>query len=461
MTSLFFKNLNKLFIFIRTQFFQGSERSINFKKNIVGSFIIKFIAILLALVKVPILLSYLNAEKYGVWLTIASIVLWVNNFDLGLGLGLRNRLAEALAHNDIDRGKKLVSTAYISLSVLMFSLMLVLIPVVLLVNWNSILNVQSISNKELTYSVLFVLILFITRFVLDLISVILKADQKTALADLYNPISGFISLILILIVRTFIKDSLLIASIIIALPPVIVLFFANFYLFRNKYNQFKPSLKYFAKNKLKEIYSLGLKFFFGQLVALILFSSQNFILTQVVNPTEVTLYNIAKQYFDLPLVLFMIILNPYWSAITDAYVKKDYNWIKSTMKKINLISLFYALGIILMLAVSSIVYHLWVGNRVEIPFKLSMAFALYNIFVIALSPYNYFLNGVGKLNLGMIVGFFKVLIFIPLALLLTNIWGGIGLIMTLLVVGAFPNLILNTMQYNKIVNKRAIGIWNS
>jgi O-antigen/teichoic acid export membrane protein len=452
--------LKKIFLSITKKFNQGSPRTIKLKKNIAGSFLIKAAAVILALIKVPVLLSYLDAEKYGVWLTIASIVLWVNNFDLGLGLGLRNRFAEALAHHDVERGRKLVSTAYVSLAVLMFGLLLLLIPIVYLLNWNEILNVQTIDSKELTYSVLVVLVLFIMRFVFDLISSVLKADQRTALADLYIPLSGLISLILVLIVRIFIKDSLFLACIIIALPPVIVLLIANIYLFRKNYKIYRPSLKYFDRKHLRDIYSLGLKFFFGQMVALVLFSSQNLILAQVVNPTEVTVFNIAKQYFDLPLIFFMIILNPYWSAITDAYAKGDYGWIKSTMKKINLISLVYSVGIIIMLLVSNFAFDLWIGDRASIPFSLSFIFAVYNIFVIMVSPYNYFLNGVGKLNIGMIAGLFKLVAFLPIAILLSQQLGGIGLVAALLIVGAFPNIVLNIMQYNKIVNQKAVGIWN-
>ncbi len=72
-----------------------------------------------------------------------------------------------------------------------------------------------------------------------------------------------------------------------------------------------------------DIYSLGIKFFVGQMAALIMFNSQNFILSQVVNPAEVTVFNIAKKLFGLPLMCFMIVLTPYWSAITAAYTKDE------------------------------------------------------------------------------------------------------------------------------------------
>lgn len=55
-------------------FLVGSERTINIKKNILGSFGIKGLAMLTSFVLVPYTISLLNQEKYGIWITIFSIV---------------------------------------------------------------------------------------------------------------------------------------------------------------------------------------------------------------------------------------------------------------------------------------------------------------------------------------------------------------------------------------------------
>ena len=452
--------LNKLFNFIKNYLTKGNPRSVKLKQNIGASFIIKGISIAIGLVKVPVLLSYLDAEKYGVWLTIASIVMWIHHFDLGLGHGLRNRLAEALAHNDIERGKKLVSTAYISLSVVMFFVLIITMPLVFFLDWSKVLNVYTIAHSELVYSVLFVLIMFINRFVFQLISIILKADQRPAISDIYLPIGSFISLILVFVIRIFTEDSLLLACVIISVPPVFILLIGNIYFFKNDYKHFKPSFKNFDRNHLRDIYSLGLKFFLGQMVSLVLFSSQNFILTQIVNPEEVTIFNIAKKFFSLPVTFFMVILTPYWSAITDAYTKKEFGWIKSNMKKLNFVSVIFSVGIIIMLALSDYVYQIWIGDKVAIPFSLSAVFALYNIFIVFLSPYNFFLMGFGKLNVGLLVAGIKLFLFLPVAIPLTNAYGAIGLVLSLILVNSLLNLVMHKIRYQKIVDQKAYGIWN-
>ena len=133
-------NLKTLYNFFLTFITKGNQRSVKAKKNILASFGIKGVSVLIGLIKVPVILLYLDVEKYGVWLTIASIVDWVHYFDLGIGHGLRNKFAEALANNDKERAKKLVSTAYFYITLIFLGISVLLIPIVYVFNWQSILN---------------------------------------------------------------------------------------------------------------------------------------------------------------------------------------------------------------------------------------------------------------------------------------------------------------------------------
>ena len=438
----------------------GHPRSQNLKKNISASFVLKAIAIVISLIRVPILLTYLNADKYGVWLTIASILEWMSIFDLGLGHGFRNRFAEALALQDFDRAKGLVSTAYVSMSAIMLVVFSMSVPVIFVLNWGKVLNTNFIPNGELQASILMVSAVFAARFVLQLASVMLKALQKSALSDVFLPVSSVLSLALIPLMSFYVKDSLFWASAVIAIPPILVLIVANIILFYGHYAKFRPALPNFDKRYLGDIYSLGWKFFVGQIGSLILFSSSNIILAQAINPKEVTVYNIANKYFSLPISYFMIIVTPYWSAVTDAYVKKEFDWIKGNMRKIMYVASVFGIMIFIMLSVSQVAFRFWVGDRVSIPWRLSIMLAIYNIGVVFLAPYTMFSNGFGKLKLGTIVAPLKVLLYVPLAWFFAKSYGAFGLVLALLLVNLLPNCYIDIKQYTLIVGNKAKGIWN-
>ena len=81
--------------------FKNSSRTEKAKKNIVILFILHVFNFVSLMAIVPVTLNYLGKTEYGIWLTLASILSWLINLDFGLGNGLRNKLAEALALNDI------------------------------------------------------------------------------------------------------------------------------------------------------------------------------------------------------------------------------------------------------------------------------------------------------------------------------------------------------------------------
>lgn len=97
---------------IYSYFTKGNERSVIIKKNIAASLVLKCVSILISLQVVPLTIDYINPTKYGIWLTLSSIIAWLSYFDLGFAHGFRNRFAEAKAKGDIRLAKEYVSTTY-------------------------------------------------------------------------------------------------------------------------------------------------------------------------------------------------------------------------------------------------------------------------------------------------------------------------------------------------------------
>ena len=48
----------------------------------------------------------LGDEKYGIWATILSFISWIYYCDLGIGNGLRNKLASTIVIGDKEASKK-------------------------------------------------------------------------------------------------------------------------------------------------------------------------------------------------------------------------------------------------------------------------------------------------------------------------------------------------------------------
>ena len=108
--------------------------------NILYSSILKIISLLTSLLIVPITINYLNNEIYGIWMTITSILFWINTFDIGLGNGMRNYLTEAISQKDYTLGKKYISTTLSLLTLIALMIgFTVLIPL-LIIDFNKFFN---------------------------------------------------------------------------------------------------------------------------------------------------------------------------------------------------------------------------------------------------------------------------------------------------------------------------------
>ena len=158
-------------------------------------------------------------------------------------------------------------------------------------------------------------------------------------------------------------------------------------------------------------------------------------------------------------MLYAIIMTPIWSAVTDAYTRKDFAWLKNTLSKLNKISLLAFIGIIIMLFVSPYVYKLWVGNKVNIPFAVSAAMALYAAINVYLSPYSQYINGMGKLYVSTRLVVVIYIFYIPLAILLAKSPLQLAGVMLATCIINGVGIPFQLYQTYKLINQKAHGIW--
>ena len=440
---------------------KGHERSLKIKRNFVASFLISAVAIALGFVRVPIILDYLQVTEYGIWLVLTSIVSWFGFLDIGLGNGLRNKLAEALANNDLESAKTYVSTTYAALAVIIFVIYCTFLCIQPLLNWNSILNAPSISSRHLSYLVLIFATSYAIEFVVNLIARILDADQKPAIGQFFGVITSTIFLLILLVLYKMTTGSLIYLAFAYHGSNLLIICLASIYLYRKRYNFLMPSFRFIKLGCISEIGGLGIKFFIMQISTIILFASDNMIITQVTGPEHVTVYNIARKYMELPVLFFSFLTMPLWSAFTDAFTKKDIIWIKWAMKKTIILWGAVLVLCVLQVLVSRIFYRLWIGDKVDVPLFLTCLMAISSIVSAWTSPFVAFMNGISKVGLIMYICCFTALFNIPLSIYFSRglNMGSEGVILATIVC-LFVAAILTPIQYYKIINNTASGIWS-
>lgn len=439
---------------------KGHERSIKTKRNIFTSILIKCVSIAISFLLIPLALNYLNPVKYGIWLTITSVIGWAAFFDLGLGNGLRNKLAEALAKGNKIQAKTYISTSYAIMSIIagvVYGIFVVIFP---FVNWSKVLNTPPEMSAEINKLVFILFSFFCLQLVIKLISLVLKADQRSAISGGINTFASLLSLIIVFVLTKTTHGSLFWLSVGVSAANIISPLIVSIWFFSKDYKQLAPSFRFVKFGSAKDLMSLGIMFFIMQFAALILFSTDSYIIDKLYGPQEVTPYNIAFKYFSIITMGFAIITTPFWTAYTDAYHKGDYEWIQRITKKLIRFWMLMAGGVALMLLFANRFYKLWIGSEIKIPFMLSATMAFWILIATWTSIFGNFLSGVGKIRLSLYHSFAMIVINIPLSIFLAKYLnlGSSGVIIGTCIC-VLPQVFLHPIQYKKIISNTATGIW--
>lgn len=395
-------------------------RDINFIKQLKFSFIYKVLAILLSFILTRLLLQYLGIETYGIWSIILTLVNWILFFDLGIANGVKNKVSEELAKKNILSVKEFISTGYIILFFFSATIYMFFFIISFFINWQTIFNTEILTNIFLQKVVLTVLFFILLNFIFSIIIAVFNATQNASLIVLNQFISQLLALIMVYILSLFTDSNLLYIAISYGLSLLISNLILSFWFYK-KHIHLMPSYKFFSRNKVASITSLGVKFFFLQLTILIILSTDKIIIAQLLGPSLVTSYDILFKYFSIITIIHGIINTPLWSMYTEAYEKNDFHWIESTLSKLIKLTLVYILLAILLSIFGYKIIELWIGD-IDLGLKVSN-FLYMGAMAIILTWYSifaYFSNGINKTKVQLITASIGAIINLPLSIYFIN-----------------------------------------
>ena len=438
--------------------FQKKNRSSILMLNVLASFFIKGWSALVVLIMVPLTLECLGKYKNGVWLTISSLLIWIDQMDIGLGNGLRNKPTSYMAHNNIEGARNIISSTFAMLVFIMFPILIILCSLSIYCDIYTFFNVDESIIPELRTALLVAVTLVCMTFILKIIGNVYMGMQLPAVSNLILSLGQTLALILSVIL--YYTNNATFLNIVVAntAAPLIVYILSYPYTFYIKFPQLRPTIKGINLQSALELGNIGLKFFWLQIAAIIQFLSANILIARFFSPEMVTPYQIAYRYMSIMMVFFTIICMPFWNATTDAYERGDMEWIRKASTRMNWITLAVAVLMVILVIISPFVYKIWVEDENAVSLNMTAMMALYILLMILSNRFSFFLNGVGALRLQLYMTISSA-VFIPLAWIVNYYTHSIICFMAVMCFCNLPGLIANTIQFHKILNGTATGIW--
>lgn len=422
--------------------------------NIAGSLVIKGLAMLTSFATTPAYLRYFdNNATLGVWFTIISLLNWIMVFDIGVGNGLRNKLVGASYNRDTNLKQRLVSSSYAVLGGLCLIMCVVGGALVHCLDWNLILGISNnvVSLWTLRLSVSIVMGGIIIQFWLKLITSILYSEQKTALANSLTLITSVGMLAFVVLFRVEPLETKLIyisvaQSVLLNLPT----FVATIIEFTGSMRDARPRLGAIDKKAAKSVMGLGLAFFAIQLFLLVVNSTNELLIGLIFSSKDVVDYQIYYKLLFTLVSIFTILVQPMWSALTQAFAEKNIHWMKKIYKYYNRISAVGFIAAMVILVFIKPIVKIWIGgDAIEVSESRAFTLVIWAGITMFINSSTCIANAVSRLKCQIVFSGLAAIAKIPVAFTLSNIidsWEAVVLANCLVLV---PLLIAQSLDINR------------
>ncbi len=398
-----------------TQIMRAENRNKRIKHTAVVALAAKGVNALSGLITVPVTLSYLGAEQFGIWMALTGFVAFLSFTDLGIGIGLQNALTRCHGNDDEKSPSSIISTALF--------LTLLLCIALCVVSWYLIpqfdlTRIIKLSGDENQSTLLNTTQAFIIAFAISI-----PAGMIQRIYDAYQ--NGVISNGLLAVGRLFSLASVFISvklgyslAVMVFLYmtlPFVFLALGGIYLFISN-PVLRPSPFKVKAQYIKQMVRTGGLALSAQVGAAVMSSGPLLLLSSQFGAIAVVPFAITQRLLSVVSLMTSAALMPLWPAYGEAYARSDKEWISTTHKK----ALLFTLAIILPLFIVMSIWGQdligwWSDDANSVPsWSLLMACNIW-AFVMAISRANsMLLNGTnhfkGQAIYGLILPILAILI---------------------------------------------------
>lgn len=397
--------------------------------NAMAAGIVKGGSMLIALAMVPAYLRFFEDKgSLGAWLAAISMVNWFLTVDLGIGNGMRNSIVASMEGRDWGKVRDQVAGAYGAA----LGIVLVVSPLagllVTLVDWSALLGAPtSDSSGSLQQLVAWLMVTIGLQFVLRTVTFVLYGLQRSALTNVLALTTSLTLLVFVLgasVLPRGTRVELLGPAYAVAvnLPLVVV----TVWVFAVPLARTRPyGWSKFWVN-VPAALSSGRSFFANQLLFTALLGTSAFMVARVAGSAGVVEYQAHYTLFSLVGVVAMLGLTPVWSAVTQAIVVKDYDWVARTLARAEVAATAASLVIVLLAVCLAPLLELWLGRGVVQPTLLTTAaFVVFGYGFLMHGVVATFAAGLSKLRLQLAfygLGFGLKVLVVYLAVSRTQTW---------------------------------------
>ena len=379
---------------------RSSERHRLIALSAAAAALSKVLGVASALLSIPLALSYLGTERFGIWSTLSTLVITLQFADLGIGNGLINSVSEAHGKGDRAAIRGYLSSGLAVLAGIALLLLLLLPAGVAFLPWASLFQLQeTLAVEEVGAAMAVFVVCIALALPLGLVQRVQIGLQRGFVASLWQCVANLLSLGAIWGATQL---QLGLPWLVLALlgAPLLTALFNGLWFFAVTERKLLPSARHVNRPAVKRLLSTGSDFLVLQLAVAVVLYSDSIVIAYVLGAGQVAAYAVPEKLFSIVSVLLATALSPLWPAYGEAIARGDMAWVTRTLKRSLVLAVVGAscASALLILAGPWLIGH-WVSGRVEVHHGLLLMLGAWKVIECAGLALSMFLNGAGVLRL--------------------------------------------------------------
>ena len=401
----------------------------------------KVLTSLISLVSLPLCVHYFGPERFGVWVTIVSTAAWISIFEFGLTDTITNIVSAAHATGDRDTAARHVTNALaitFAFAVLVFSLGALFWSHL---DWMRILNVHDLSaTAEIRSTIAIACSLVLFTPVCTIGIKILSGYQQTHIANLVTvlgAVASFLALMCGIELHLSMSWLFFLSTGLVTLSGLATLAWT---LFVAK-PWLRPRLHHISPLVTRALLAGGLPFFTIRVAAVVVFSTDNILVSHYLGAAQVTPYSIAMRLTTYAQLIPSFLFPSLWAAYAEANARGDIHWIRATYRRtMNSCLALMGSALLFLIVFGRPIVRIWAGADAVPTESLLIAMALWTLISGATGIQSCLLGAVNRNRLQAGASVAAALLNVVLSIFFLKHFGSIGavegtLVSYLLIVG--------------------------
>lgn len=381
-----------------------------------------------SLITIPLAIRYLGTERFGLWMTVSSLLVMAGFADFGLGNGLLNAVARAHGKDDVDAVRKALSSALAYLCLIAGLLLILFFALYPIVPWADFFRVTSPAARIDAGPTLMV---FTICFALNLPAGVVQRTQMGLQEGFLTngwQLAGSVLSVVGLVLGIWLHAGLPMLILAIAGAPLIASALNGLVFFGIRRPDLRPHWRLVSLDTTKQIMSVGVLFFVLQIVVAVAYSADGVVIARAVGAVNVPAYVIPQRLFSLLTMMIAMFVTPLWPAYGEAISRGDTAWVRRTLyRSLFIVLLVTSAAALILFFASRELIHWWAGPGINPPLLLLAGLAIWTVMESCGSALAAFLNGSGFLHLQILVASIFGVTCIVAKVYLARRFGSVGL----------------------------------